>query len=198
MTWWSLVTRFLLVVALGALIGYLTNWLAIRALFRPRRPITIFGWNLPLTPGVIPGRREDLARALAEVVEQELLTQEAIDQEVDNVLSNRLDPYLEPTNLLGDRFGGLLDRFLDRSPFPGDSLKQALRDRLQERLTRLIRDHLDFGDITRQRVQSMDLEQLESVVLSVAHRELRWICWFGALLGALIGLLQAAVLLAIP
>ncbi|MFH7325014.1 DUF445 domain-containing protein [Desulfurivibrio sp. C05AmB] len=42
---------------IGALIGYLTNHIAIRMLFRPLKPWRIAGVRIPLTPGVIPAAR---------------------------------------------------------------------------------------------------------------------------------------------
>ncbi len=39
---------------IGAVIGYITNWLAIKMLFRPREAKYIFGMKLPFTPGLIP------------------------------------------------------------------------------------------------------------------------------------------------
>jgi len=59
---------------LGALIGYLTNHIAIRMLFRPLRPWHIFGLRVPMTPGVIPSRRGQLARNIGEMVGAHLLT----------------------------------------------------------------------------------------------------------------------------
>ena len=59
---------------LGAIIGYLTNSLAIRMLFRPLRRVEVFGIALPLTPGVIPKQRKELAESIGRMVSQELLT----------------------------------------------------------------------------------------------------------------------------
>ena len=59
---------------LGALIGYLAGKIAIRMLFRPLRPWHIFGIRVPMTPGVIPARRRDLAANIGEVAGRHLLT----------------------------------------------------------------------------------------------------------------------------
>lgn len=61
---------------LGAVIGYLTNHIAIRMLFRPLRPWRILGRRLPLTPGVIPAARHRLARNIGSMVGEHLLTPE--------------------------------------------------------------------------------------------------------------------------
>lgn len=59
---------------IGALIGGATNYLAIKMLFKPHRAIYIGRWRLPFTPGLIPKRRNDLARSLGKTVTEHLLT----------------------------------------------------------------------------------------------------------------------------
>ncbi|MDH4319430.1 MAG: DUF445 family protein [Desulfobulbaceae bacterium] len=58
----------------GGFIGYLTNKIAIRMLFRPLKPWRIFGLRLPMTPGVIPSKRHILAGNIGEMVGTHLLT----------------------------------------------------------------------------------------------------------------------------
>lgn len=62
----------------GALIGYATNFLAVKMLFRPLNPIRIGNFILPFTPGIIPKRKEELAKALGKTVGHNLLTSEDI------------------------------------------------------------------------------------------------------------------------
>lgn len=63
---------------MGAVIGYATNFVAIRMLFRPLRQKRLLGIPVPFTPGVIPRQRRQLARSIAGVVARELLTADAI------------------------------------------------------------------------------------------------------------------------
>ena len=62
----------------GAVVGAATNYMAIKMLFRPYKPIYFKKWRLPLTPGLIPKRREDLAIQLGKTVSDYLLTPETI------------------------------------------------------------------------------------------------------------------------
>lgn len=62
----------------GAVVGAATNYMAIKMLFRPYKPIYFKKWRLPLTPGLIPKRREDLAIQLGKTVSGYLLTPETI------------------------------------------------------------------------------------------------------------------------
>lgn len=59
--------------AVGAVIGYFTNYIAVKMLFRPYKPVKIGNWTLPFTPGVIPRRKSDLARAIGNAIENNLL-----------------------------------------------------------------------------------------------------------------------------
>jgi len=59
---------------LGAFIGYLTNKVAIRMLFRPLKPWHLWGIRVPMTPGVIPSKRHELAENIGEMVGKHLLT----------------------------------------------------------------------------------------------------------------------------
>ncbi|KJS13198.1 MAG: hypothetical protein VR67_05320 [Peptococcaceae bacterium BRH_c8a] len=77
-----------LAVFVGAVIGYVTNWIAIRMLFRPRHEIKIMGIHVPFTPGVIPRGKKRLAESIGEVVGGMLLTDE-------NVLRHMLQPGVE-------------------------------------------------------------------------------------------------------
>mgnify|MGYP000924086595 CR=1 FL=1 len=66
----------------GALIGYVTNKVAIRMLFRPLRPWHLCGWRLPFTPGIIPAKRHALALRIGEMVGARLLTAESISRAI--------------------------------------------------------------------------------------------------------------------
>jgi uncharacterized membrane protein YheB (UPF0754 family) len=109
---------------LGAFIGYMTNYVAIRMLFRPLRPWKLFGIRVPMTPGVIPARREDLARNIGEMVGSHLLSgtevakalhedrfqnelQRIIDDRVVHFLQKRLGPV---QSLVPEKFHSYFER----------------------------------------------------------------------------------------
>ncbi|MBQ8344458.1 MAG: DUF445 family protein [Clostridia bacterium] len=58
----------------GAIIGYITNFIAVKMLFHPYNPIKIFGFTLPFTPGIIPKRKPKLAGAIGKAVGDKLFT----------------------------------------------------------------------------------------------------------------------------
>ncbi|MFE7061521.1 DUF445 domain-containing protein [Sutcliffiella sp. NPDC057660] len=71
-------------VIVGALIGGVTNSLAIRMLFRPYKPIYLFGKRVPFTPGLIPKRRGELADQLGKLVMEHLLTADSMKRKLEN------------------------------------------------------------------------------------------------------------------
>ncbi|RDU35316.1 DUF445 domain-containing protein [Neobacillus piezotolerans] len=68
----------LFMVVIGALIGGFTNHLAIKMLFRPYNAVYIGKWRVPFTPGLIPKRRDELARQMGRMVVEHLVTPESI------------------------------------------------------------------------------------------------------------------------
>ena len=73
--------------AAGALIGYITNDIAVRMLLRPYEEKRIFGRRVPFTPGLIAKERGRIARAIREVLDSELLSAEVLG---DALLSPRM------------------------------------------------------------------------------------------------------------
>lgn len=74
--------NYIVTPIVGAIIGYTTNWIAIKMLFRPYTEKRIMGIKVPFTPGLIPNERERIALAMGEVIEQYLLTDEVILKEL--------------------------------------------------------------------------------------------------------------------
>jgi hypothetical protein len=84
----------------GAVIGFVTNVLAIRMLFRPLRPYYLFGLRIPFTPGILPKERARLAESIGAMVERELLTPEILrarlaEEELRERFSRSLAQYSE-------------------------------------------------------------------------------------------------------
>jgi uncharacterized membrane protein YheB (UPF0754 family) len=95
---------FLAPPLLGALIGYLTNYIAIRMLFRPLRPWSFLGMRLPLTPGIIPAKRKELAKRMGQMVGSHLLTADDVSQvlrqsrfrqELKHAVNEKLSTFLD-------------------------------------------------------------------------------------------------------
>ncbi|MBM7586409.1 uncharacterized membrane protein YheB (UPF0754 family) [Bacillus pakistanensis] len=98
-----LLTIFFMVI-IGAVIGGMTNSLAIKMLFRPYNPIYFGKWRVPFTPGLIPKRRDELAEQMGKMVVQHLLTPEGIQRkflneefqkEITNWIQKEMNPFIE-------------------------------------------------------------------------------------------------------
>jgi len=91
------VLHYVLGPLLGALIGYLTNYIAVKMLFRPYKPVKIGKWTLPFTPGIIPKRKGALAKAIGNAVGHYLFTGDDLkdlllsDKTKDKVISVAMD-----------------------------------------------------------------------------------------------------------
>ena len=75
---------WLLPPLVGAAIGYITNAIAIRMLFRPLAAKYIFKVRIPFTPGIIPRQRGNLAENIARMVSDELLTEDALKRQIQS------------------------------------------------------------------------------------------------------------------
>ncbi len=119
---------------IGAFIGYLTNEVAIKMLFRPLQPWRIFGIRVPLTPGVIPSKRHQLAENIGEMVGGKLLTPqdvgealsaEPFQEHLHRLIENRVQ------DVLGREFGPLLQLLPDRFRVHARIGLRALKHRLR-------------------------------------------------------------------
>ena len=131
-------SRILLYISppiLGGLIGYYTNDIAIKMLFRPYKAVYVFGKKVPFTPGLIPSNQERLGQNIANAIMKSLLTPE----EMQN-LARRL---LQPERLQGGIFWLLrlvVDQVKgDKNPRSTKILAGVLRDLLGESLPRLLK-----------------------------------------------------------
>ena len=127
---------------LGAVIGYVTNYIAIRMLFRPLNPWHVLGMRVPLTPGIIPSKRGELAKSMGGVVGSHLLTSKDVgfalekegfrrelQQAVNDKLGNFLDRELGPlASLVPSKFQGRFRELVEMLRWKG---LKALFDYLQ-------------------------------------------------------------------
>jgi uncharacterized membrane protein YheB (UPF0754 family) len=193
MNGWVWLTPFV-----GAFIGWLTNYVAIKMLFRPREPKRLFGLSLQ---GVMPKRQHDLALKIGEVVETELLKSEDILHAIGTeelrghlatVIESRIDRFLRQKLFRGD--------FLSSKVLSREAVQRAKRAFIAELVNlfpievdaaiKQLVEKVDIRKIVATRVEQFEFEQLEAVVYRVASTELNWVVYLGGVLGFIIGLLQ--------
>jgi uncharacterized membrane protein YheB (UPF0754 family) len=187
---------------ISAFVGWITNLLAVRMLFRPRRAFRLLGIELQ---GLVPRRQAELAVSIGQTVERHLIGPEDVRQ----VLS-RPETLAGVHDIVRQTLAELVDLRLKRlhpmaSVFLTGSIKQKLEEMLLaeveallptlgERMLDNVADQLDFQRIVEERVRAFDLDRLEAMILDIAGRELRAIELLGGVLGFLIGLVQLAIL----
>jgi uncharacterized membrane protein YheB (UPF0754 family) len=186
----------------GGLIGWLTNFLAIKMLFRPRQPRFVLGFPLQ---GVVPKRQRDLALKIGEVVEEELLNSEDILNAINTeelrahlavVIESRLDRFLREKLFRGE--------FLFARVFSREAVQRVKRGLITELVNlfpleveatiKQLVEKVDIRKIVADRVEQFDFDRLEALVYRVARTELFWVEISGGVLGFMIGLLQVLIL----
>lgn len=192
--------EWILLPTVGALIGWFTNFVAIRMLFRPKRPVRLFGrW---VVQGVLPRRQPELARIVGETVERDLLPvdelvesldltgyQDDVIQAVVGHVGRRIDenlPDLLPLNIKR-MIGTYARRIVGKEA-------AAVVDQATQRIKERVQSDIKLGELVRNKMNQFDTEQLERIVVRVASTELRAIELLGGVLGFMIGLFQAAIL----
>ncbi len=195
--------KFIALPILGALTGYVTNFIAVRMLFRPRREVNMAGFRLQ---GLIPRRRPELARNIAETVHTHLISHDDIRRAMDKPeVSDSLRKMVEGrvTQLLVERGPEIhpMARILLTDQLVG-KLRAIITDEIMksmpsitEQMLDTLEENLDFQALIIDKIEDFDLDRFEQIVLNIARKELRAIETLGGLLGFGIGLLSDVLLL---
>ena len=184
-----------------AFIGWITNFIAIKMLFHPRRPLQVGSLTIQ---GIFPKRQKALAMNLAAVIEGELLSHDDIRQAMQRPeFSARLKERIQDgfSEFLSKRLGSLnpmIAMFLD------SAMMEKIRGLLDKELDRIVpglletavgelETSLDFRRIIQEKIENLSMERLEVLLMSIMAREFRFIEVVGAVLGAAIGLIQGLI-----
>ena len=180
----------------GGAIGWATNWVAIKMLFHPRKPM------LGLQ-GLLPRRQKELAASVGDVVGNELVPTDELLKGLDGLdLTPHLGELLDQAiaaKLEEVRKIPLIGSFITPERIAGirDSVLRHLADKqpvLIARFKGILKDKIDIGRIAKEKLAAFDLDRLERIVNQIAHREFRAIEWWGLILGFLIGVAQAGIM----
>lgn len=122
---------------IGGVIGYITNDIAIRMLFRPHRAKYLFGRKLPFTPGIIPKEKGRIAGAVGGAISENLMNQEVMEknllsEEMIGKLSSTIDRFFETQRNSDETLRAFLGRFLTEEEI------NAISTNIGEELTTLI------------------------------------------------------------
>ena len=171
----------LILTIVGALIGWMTNLFAIKLLFRPIKPI-----HLPLTPftivGLIPKRRNELAKTIAEVVANELLSiEELIDETITDEDLHHIKGYVKR------KIKGVINEKIAIIPFPFKGMIQGPIEQMIDvevdqgldeviiNIKDIVQTRLNIEQLIEKNINALDLNELEQIILKIAKKELRQI-----------------------
>lgn len=190
------VFSWLMLPTVGGAIGWATNWVAIKMLFHPRKPI----WGLH---GLLPRRQNELAASVGDVVGKELVPTDELLKGLDGIdLTPHLGELLDQaitTKLEDIKRIPLIGSLVTAERIAGirDSVLRQLVEKqpvLIARFKEVIKERIDIGKIAKEKLASFDLDRLERIVNHIASKEFRAIEWWGLVLGFIIGLFQAGLL----
>ena len=191
------VIRLLLMITIGGFIGWITNKVAIKLLFRPINPVKILFFKFQ---GVFPKRKDEMAISLADTIENELLSKEVIfskilnEENLDEIKMNLKETLkvkiieIVPSmiKMFMSDIDQLISNFIEKD---GDKLFDEMIDEFQK--TGL--EKLNIREIVKERIDELDFVEFEKIIFGLMAKELKHIEVIGLFLGSLIGVLQFAV-----
>ncbi len=189
---------FILLPVIGAFIGWGTNLLAIRSLFYPLKPI-----KLPLTKvvfqGLIPKRKKELAQSVGNVVEKELFSWDDLINQIDNsflqqeIMTNVVEFVKQ---WLDKKMPAIVPRRITKvmEELLINTITQEFTRKLPEILLKIgsaAEKEANIGRMVEEKINNMSLQNIEQMVYQIGRKELKQIEYLGAILGFLIGIVQA-------
>ena len=144
-----IITSYILAPLVGGIIGYVTNDIAIRMLFRPHTAKHIMGWRVPFTPGIIPKEKGRIAEAVGTVISDNLMSEAVLekyllsDNMVNRVRTSIVD-FIANQKVNEESVSQFLEHYLSREEVA------TLADSVKEGLTRQMYDKISDSELGRQ------------------------------------------------
>lgn len=196
--WVKVMKELILIVLISAIIGWITNYLAIKMLFRPYKEINL---GLFKIQGLIPRRRAEIGQGIANVIEKELISVkdviENIDRDkfslkleelIDQILQKNLKSKLKEMFPLMQFF--LTDNVMSEISSTIKNIVMENQDKIIEVFSNYAEDNIKFTLIISEKISSFSLDKLEKIIIELAKKELKHIEVIGGILGGIIGLVE--------
>jgi uncharacterized membrane protein YheB (UPF0754 family) len=183
---------------IAALIGWITNYLAIKMLFHPHQPKKILGLTFQ---GVFPKRQAQIAEKLGDLVANELFSMKDVAKKIED-LSTQPEALEEVGNRIEQTIRGkLISAFPMLSMFLSDEMIEKVTSLFKGELEDFLRvsaqglavkmeESVDIQALVREKVQAFSSNKIEELLLGFMEQEFRFIEKIGAFLGFLIGCIQ--------
>ena len=195
--------QLLIMIFISATIGWITNWVAIKMLFRPHKEIN---FGLFKIQGLIPKRRAEIGSGIANIIQNELISVKDVISNIDREeFSKRLDSSIDKVlekNLkakVKEKFPVLQMFFTDRMAKDGsNTIKDIImenQEKIFEIFSNYAEENINFEVIISDKISNFSLDKLEEIITLLAKRELKHIEVIGAILGMIIGAVQYLITL---
>ena len=203
----NLLIQLAIMVFVGTLIGWFTNYLAIKLLFRPYEEVNLLFFKIQ---GLIPKNRDRISENLAETIEKELISVEHITAKLKdgNVINDEvLDKLLD--KIIGEK---LKKSVLEKNPllkmFLNDSLIEKIKsyfkksilenkEEIVEEIIKIAKEKINFREIILDKMENFSLQEIEEIILRISKNELKHIEIIGGVLGGIIAVFQFLLMLAL-
>ena len=190
--------QLLVMVLISGAIGWITNWVAIKMLFRPHKEINL---GLFKIQGLIPKRKSEIGSGIANIIQNELISVKDVISNIDRVeFSKRLNDLIDDVldkNLkkkVKEKFPLLQMFFTDKvAKDVGNTIKDIVmenQEKIFEIFSNYAEENIDFEVIISDKISNFSLDKLEEIITLLAKKELKHIEVIGAVLGVLIGAIQ--------
>ena len=188
---------------IAAIIGWFTNYLAVKMLFHPREKVRILFWDVQ---GIFPKKHQVLAQRIGKLVAEDLLSVKDIQEiltQPDNIskINQSIEDKIE--NYLTETFP---EKYPTLAFFVSDKLKGRVRDAMMKELETMgpevmnetienLESSLDIESFIKDRVSKFSLERMEQLIQGILASEFKFIEFVGGVLGFVIGSVQLAIVL---
>ena len=190
--------KLVIMVIISAAIGWITNWVAIKMLFRPHNEINL---GLFKIQGLIPKRRAEIGIGIANVIQNELISIKDVIANIDREefskrLNDLIDDVLEKNlkTKVKEKFPVMQMFFSDKMAKDVSNTIKGIVMENQEKIFEIFsnyaEENINFSTIITDKISNFSLDKLEEIINGLAKKELKHIEVIGAILGAFIGLVQ--------
>ena len=197
----QIIIKLFLIVGIGAMIGWITNYIAIKMLFRPYKEMNFLFFKIQ---GLIPKRRSEIAISIADTVQKELISlkditsslnadelEEKMGTVIDKILEEKLESEITKKFPMLAMF--LSDEIINKIKSMIKTSILENKETIINMFTSYLEEKVDFKKIIVENVEAFSLEKLEEITYSLAKKELKHIEVIGAILGGIIGIFQFAI-----
>lgn len=184
---------------IAALVGWFTNYIAVKMLFHPKKPINILG--IYTLQGIFPKNQENVANRIGKMVADELLSSQDLKEKLsnpENILSikelveAKIDFYLNVTFPKDYPITAALVGEKRRTKFKSSvmvELDESVPAMIDHYLSN-IEERFNVEEIIREKVNKLPSEKLEDLLMTLLEKEFKFIEYIGAVIGFLIGWIQ--------